>query len=111
MAEPLASCWDCSSFAGYQKNYIWVLDRVVIAVALCGACIRLGNLFNHEIYGDPTSMPWAFSFMLHPLSPATTASPEPSHPTQIYEALYCLITFAVLMFLYWRTNARKPQGD
>jgi phosphatidylglycerol:prolipoprotein diacylglycerol transferase len=93
-----------------KKNYIWVLDRVVIAVALCGACIRLGNLFNHEIYGDPTSMPWAFSFMLHPLSPATTAFSEPSHPTQIYEALYCLITFAVLMFLYWRTNARNHKG-
>jgi prolipoprotein diacylglyceryltransferase len=48
--------------------------------------------------------------MLHPLSPATTAFSEPSHPTQIYEALYCLITFAVLMFLYWRTNARNHKG-
>ncbi|MBR4815112.1 MAG: prolipoprotein diacylglyceryl transferase, partial [Paludibacteraceae bacterium] len=34
----------------------------------------------------------------------------PSHPTQIYEALYCIVTFSILMFLYWRTNARKFEG-
>lgn len=95
-----------------HKSYMWTLDRIVLAVAICGACIRLGNLFNHEIYGDPTSMPWAFSFMLHPLNAAghQTGMSEPSHPTQIYEILYCLITFAVLMFLYWKTKASQYTG-
>lgn len=97
-------------FARYQKkSYLWVLDRVVIAVAICGACIRLGNLMNHEIYGDPTTMPWAFSFMLHPLHPDSSFS-EPSHPTQLYEMTYCLLTFALLMYLYWKTEARKKEG-
>lgn len=94
---------------GIHKSYLWTLDRIVIAVAICGACIRLGNLFNHEIYGDPTSMPWAFSFMLHPLS-STTGFSEPSHPTQIYEILYCLVTFSVLMYLYWKTKAAQHTG-
>ena len=92
-----------------KKSYIWVLDRLIIAVAICGACIRLGNLMNHEIYGDPTTMPWAFSFMLHPLHEVSAMS-EPSHPTQIYEILYCLITFGVTLFLYWKTEARKHEG-
>lgn len=94
---------------GLHKTYIWTLDRIVLAVAICGACIRLGNLFNHEIYGDPTSLPWAFSFMLHPMS-ETTGFSEPSHPTQIYEIIYCLVTFSILMYLYWKTKAAQRSG-
>lgn len=92
-----------------HKSYLWVLDRIIIAVAICGACIRFGNLMNHEIYGDPTTMPWGFSFMLHPFNENSPMS-EPSHPTQIYEMLYCLFTFAVTLFLYWKTEARKRTG-
>jgi len=36
------------------KSYWWVLDRVVIVVALAGLFIRTGNLMNSEIYGHPT---------------------------------------------------------
>ena len=43
-------------------DYLWVLDRIVIVVAIGGACIRLGNLMNSEIVGKPTDVPWAFVF-------------------------------------------------
>ena len=43
-------------------DYLWVLDRIVITVAIGGACIRLGNLMNSEIGGKPTDVPWAFVF-------------------------------------------------
>jgi len=43
-------------------DYLWVLDRIVITVAIAGACIRLGNLMNSEIVGKPTDVPWAFVF-------------------------------------------------
>ncbi|MCR5887096.1 prolipoprotein diacylglyceryl transferase [Hymenobacter sp. J193] len=43
-------------------DYLWVLDRIVIVVAVGGACIRLGNLMNSEIVGRPTDVPWAFVF-------------------------------------------------
>lgn len=95
------------------KDFIWVMDRIVIAVALCGACIRFGNLMNHEIYGHATDVPWAFEFIKnihHWQAGAEPVFSAPSHPTQIYEMLYCLITFAIVMFLYWRTNARHYQG-
>ncbi|MEY3711688.1 MAG: hypothetical protein RL104_471 [Bacteroidota bacterium] len=35
------------------KSSMWMLDRVVITVALAGAFIRLGNFTNSEIYGQP----------------------------------------------------------
>lgn len=96
-----------------KKTYIWVMDRIVIAVAIGGACIRLGNLLNHEIYGHETSVPWAFEFIKnihHWQMGAEPVFSKPSHPTQIYEMIYCLVTFAILMYLYWRTNARKYEG-
>ncbi len=96
-----------------HKNFIWVMDRIVLSVAFCGACIRFGNLMNHEIYGHATDVPWAFRFITNIHMWQRGAEPifsEPSHPTQIYEVLYCLCTFAVVMFLYWRTNARKFEG-
>jgi prolipoprotein diacylglyceryl transferase len=96
-----------------KKTYIWVMDRIVIAVAIGGACIRLGNLLNHEIYGHETSVPWAFEFIKnihHWQMGAEPVFSKPSHPTQIYEMIYCLVTFAILMYLYWRTIARKYEG-
>lgn len=36
------------------QNYLQVLDRIVILVALTGAMIRFGNYFNSEIIGKPT---------------------------------------------------------
>lgn len=96
-----------------KKSFLWVMDRIVMPVAICGACIRFGNLMNHEIYGHPTDLPWAFEFIKNIHSWQAGAQPvfsAPSHPTQIYESLYCLVTFAVVMFLYWKTNARKFEG-
>jgi phosphatidylglycerol:prolipoprotein diacylglycerol transferase len=43
-------------------DYLWVLDRIVIVVAIGGACIRIGNLMNSEIVGKPTEAPWGFVF-------------------------------------------------
>jgi prolipoprotein diacylglyceryl transferase len=96
-----------------HKSYMWVMARIVLAVALCGSCIRFGSLMNHEIYGHPSDVPWAFQFITNIHAWQNGADPIyslPSHPTQIYEMLYCLITFAVVMFLYWKTNARKFEG-
>jgi prolipoprotein diacylglyceryl transferase len=44
------------------QTYLWVADRIVIIVALCGCLIRLGNLMNAEIIGKPTNASWGFVF-------------------------------------------------
>lgn len=45
-----------------KTTWLWILDRIVIVVALGGAFIRLGNLMNSEIVGKPTDSPLAFVF-------------------------------------------------
>lgn len=74
-------------------NYIWMLDRLVIVVALTGGCIRIGNLLNSEIVGKPTDLPWGFIFVRNGDTIAR-------HPAQLYEGLFCLVLFAVLFFIW-----------
>lgn len=44
------------------QNYLWVVDRIVIVVAMTGALIRMGNLMNSEIGGKPTGNDSGFVF-------------------------------------------------
>ncbi len=96
-----------------RRSALWVLDRLGIAVAPVAALIRVGNLFNHEIYGHVTSMPWGFRFIENVGAWSRGAEPvytEPCHPTQIYEALCYLAVFAVNAYLYYKTDARNRRG-
>jgi len=89
----------------YKMSFLWLMDRMVIVVALAGFFIRMGNLFNSEIYGRPTDLPWAFLFVRDHVYDAHTGTllPQlPSHPTQIYEALSYLGIFVFLLTLYRR---------
>jgi prolipoprotein diacylglyceryl transferase len=86
-----------------RKPFIWAIDRVVIVVALAGALIRLGNLMNSEIYGIETTLPWGFVFLQN-------GETAPKHPTQIYEALAYLITFGILMRMYWKSLGKLKPG-
>ena len=90
-----------------KKGYIWIFDRLVVGVAIGGALIRFGNLLNSEIFGGPTTLPWGFEFIR---SPEWQRIGLPCHPTQIYEIIYCLITFAVCMWLYWKKEAYRKRG-
>ena len=79
----------------YNFGFVWILDHLAIAVCFAATFIRLGNLFNSEIYGDVTSLPWGFIFELR-------GETEPKHPTQLYEALsyFLLGVFQILMYKY-----------
>ncbi|MBS0620386.1 MAG: prolipoprotein diacylglyceryl transferase [Verrucomicrobia bacterium] len=78
----------------YKQPFWRVLDFVVIPAAIGGACIRIGNLFNQEILGTPTQLPWGFLF----LHPADQGPLVPRHPAQLYEALWYLALFIALFF-------------
>ncbi|MBS3769784.1 MAG: prolipoprotein diacylglyceryl transferase [Bacteroidales bacterium] len=86
-----------------KKPYIWILDRISIAVALAGFFIRMGNLMNSEIYGIETDLPWGFIFLRN-------NEILPKHPTQIYEALAYLIIFLVLYQLYFKNKGKFRPG-
>jgi len=87
----------------YKMPYIWLLDRIVVVVALGGALIRLGNLMNSEIYGVETKLPWGFVFLRN-------HEVVPKHPTQIYEALTYFGVFGLLFWIYHKTNAKFRDG-
>ncbi|MGM9828830.1 MAG: prolipoprotein diacylglyceryl transferase [Muribaculaceae bacterium] len=96
-----------------KKSPIWTFDRLVVPVALVGALIRIGNLFNHEIYGHDTTLPWGFRFIenLHGwMAGADPIFTAPCHPTQIYEALAYLALFSLLMVMYWKYNCQERKG-
>lgn len=96
-----------------KKSPLWTFDRLVVPVPFVGALIRMGNLFNHEIYGGPTDKPWGISFVENVHSWMAGAEPVmtvPCHPTQIYEALSYLVLFVVLMLMYWKGNAQRRPG-
>lgn len=92
-----------------KRGFVWLLDRLIIGVALCGACIRFGNLMNSEIFGFPTTLPWGFMFV-RSYEWQMLYKGQACHPTQIYEMIYCLVTFAVCALLYWKYNAGKREG-
>ncbi len=91
----------------FHTGLVWIFDRLVIGVCLCATCIRLGNLMNSEIYGTATTMPWGFQFNGDTYA---DGSPLYSHPTQIYEMLYCIVAFIVCWWLYWKHEAYKYNG-
>ena len=96
-----------------RKNklpYIWSLDRIMIAVGIGGAIVRMGNLFNSEIFGTATTLPWGFEFV-RSVKWVNEFAPQAVHPTQIYEALCYVATFALLAWLYYRRDlARRRPG-
>jgi len=86
-----------------KKPYVWILDRIVIVVALAGFFIRMGNLMNSEIYGIETSLPWGFIFV-------RWNETVPKHPTQIYEGLSYLAIFVILFMLYQKKGLSLKPG-
>lgn len=80
----------------------WILDRVVVTVALAGCFIRLGNFFNSEIIGKATELPWAVIFK--------RVDMIPRHPSQIYESIAYLLIFFFLHNSYWKRKKGEQEG-
>jgi len=85
-----------------DQPYLWLLDRLVIGVALAAFFIRVGNLFNSEIIGRPTDVSWAFIF--------DRVDSLPRHPSQLYEAIAYLVIFVILIKIYNTYKEKLPQG-
>lgn len=92
-----------------KRSMLFTLDRLAVPVGLVAALIRMGNLMNSEIFGKPTTLPWAFRF---PLSREYLMLDTELgvHPTAIYEAICYLLVFLLCHYLYWRRDAarRRP---
>jgi len=112
----LLALWYFSKYR-VQKPFIWILDKISAPIAIAGAFIRLGNLVNHEMVGYKTDAPWGFRFLRNDCSPNENGeylcdwSTIPvRHPANLYEALAYFLSFALLMFLYWKKEKWRQPG-
>ncbi|WP_041936727.1 prolipoprotein diacylglyceryl transferase [Blattabacterium sp. (Blattella germanica)] len=82
-----------------KKSFIWICDRLCIAVSLSAVFIRIGNFFNSEIVGKPcnTNLPWGVKFVQMDTEYGEIV---PRHPAQIYESISYLFIFLFLWYLY-----------
>jgi prolipoprotein diacylglyceryl transferase len=85
-----------------EMSFIELADRLAIPCLLVAALIRIGNLFNSEILGTPSSLPWAIVF--------ARVDNVPRHPAMLYEAGAYLILFCVLYVAYWKTAVIQFPG-
>jgi prolipoprotein diacylglyceryl transferase len=119
-----------------KRPQLWILDRIVLPVASGAIFVRLGNFFNSEIVGNTTTSPFGIRFIRDQFGARevvnATQLPSPNdaynaistnpkfadlllqvpakHPAQLYEAFCYIFVFAILFFLYWKTDAREKSG-
>ncbi|MGC1394575.1 MAG: prolipoprotein diacylglyceryl transferase, partial [Coleofasciculaceae cyanobacterium] len=96
-------------FARIQKVSVWQLADLVAPSLILGQAIgRWGNFFNSEAFGDPTDLPWKL-YIPPQRRPATFINFEYFHPTFLYESLWNLMVFGLLMTLFNRSLKGKPR--
>jgi prolipoprotein diacylglyceryl transferase len=123
-----------------DMKMLWLLDRVVIPVALGAFCVRLGNFFNSEINGKITDKSFAFATRFirdsddMPASSALQITREKTvnaayaaiennpkfaeyleaipyrHPAQLYEGICYIFVFLILYYFYWKTDKKNKPG-
>jgi phosphatidylglycerol---prolipoprotein diacylglyceryl transferase len=86
-------------FAKFKQISFWQLaDIVAPSVAIGQAIGRWGNFFNSEAFGSQTDLPWKLCI---PRYPNTC---EYVHPTFLYESVWNLLVFGLLMWLFIKDN-------
>ncbi len=123
-----------------DMNMLWVLDRVVIPVAIGAFFVRLGNFFNSEINGKAVDKSFLFATRFvrdsddMPASAALAITKERTvdaayhalannpkyieyfnaipyrHPAQLYEGVCYIFVFLLLYYFYWKTDKASRPG-
>ena len=87
-------------FCRWRRQPFWdVLDVLVPSVALGQAIGRWGNFFNSEAFGVPTDLPWKL-FIPTSSRPLLYSDSEFFHPTFLYESIWNLLLFIVLIAVF-----------
>ena len=96
-----------------------LLDVVAPALALAQAIGRWGNYFNQELFGLPSRLPWAVRITDQtqlgsilpkyrpPLSASGSYLPGTFQPTFLYESIWDLVTFGLLLLIERRVKLRR----
>jgi prolipoprotein diacylglyceryl transferase len=83
------------------------LDAAAPALLVAQAIGRIGNYFNQELFGAPTTLPWALE--ISPAHrPAGYAQYVTFHPTFLYEVIWNLLLAAALVWMRHHRRVRAP---
>ncbi|WP_297693211.1 prolipoprotein diacylglyceryl transferase [uncultured Eudoraea sp.] len=123
-----------------DMKMLWVLDRVVITVAIGAFFVRLGNFFNSEINGKITDENFIFATKFvrdsddMPAGSVLQITKEETvnaayaalennpkfaeyfsaipfrHPAQLYEGVAYIFVFLILYYFYWKTDKKNRSG-
>ena len=85
-----------------------ILSCAVPAIAVAQAIGRWGNWWNQELFGRPTTLPWALQVSDAVTQKAGYAVGTLFHPTFLYESVGCLVLAAVLV--KWETRIAPRPG-
>ena len=79
-------------------SFLQFADSVAPGLAVGQAVGRLGNWFNQELFGRPTTLPWGLEISPD-YRPDGYAQFATYHPTFLYEALWCLAVAGAVVLL------------
>ncbi|MGK0720700.1 prolipoprotein diacylglyceryl transferase [Leucobacter sp. W1478] len=82
-------------------------DALVPGLLIAQAAGRLGNWFNHELFGGPTTLPWGLQIeQTNPAFPIGLPEGTLFHPTFLYEILWNVLGVIVLLLIERRLRPR-----
>ena len=88
-------------------RFLSFADALVPGLMLAQAFGRLGNYFNHELFGGPTTLPWGLEIeSTNPAFPIGLPEGTLFHPTFLYEIIWNLLGIVLLLAIERRSRLR-----
>jgi prolipoprotein diacylglyceryl transferase len=100
----LAGMWKARRLG---RDPLWIISCAAPAIPVAQAIGRWGNWFNQELFGKPTTLPWALEVSAAKTKAAEYAVGTTFHPTFLYESLGCLVISWLLVRIEKRTNPAR----
>jgi prolipoprotein diacylglyceryl transferase len=105
VAAGVAVGWWCARRRGLDAW--WIISCATPAIAIAQAIGRWGNWFNQELFGRPTTLPWALKVSSSVAEKAGYAASTTFHPTFLYESVGCVVLAWLLIRIERRLSPAR----
>ena len=105
VAAGVAVGWWCARRRGLDAW--WIISCAAPAIAIAQAIGRWGNWFNQELFGRPTTLPWALEVSNNVAVKAGYVAGTTFHPTFLYESVGCVVLAWLLIRLERRITPAR----
>ena len=105
VAAGVAVGWWCARRRGLDAW--WIISCAAPAIAIAQAIGRWGNWFNQELFGQPTTLPWALKVSSSVAEKAGYAASTTFHPTFLYESVGCVVLAWLLIRIERRLSPAR----